>query len=273
MNCTVVIPVKEDALIHRAIASVPADVEIVVGLSNSPPEFIAELTQRYQGRLTLAYVDLNGMAAALNIGVAIAKNDNIVVLDSDCFLHSPATLTAYIEELEAYNFVRGITRMERSSFWSHLAAKGTEAMNDKFGITPRLFGPSIAFSRKRYLHYGGYDEAMSSGSCDHEFTLRLEQNNEPIGFAPEAIIYHKPLNFTTDVRSHYGYGLGMHYIDIKHRFRYGKGICTAKLHPRELWKKLRSRGPLSPVRSVLLGVVMLLGYANYQHPKGDATSA
>lgn len=263
-KCTVVIPVKKDELIHRAIQSVPEGVEIVVGLSNSPEEFINSLREKYGPAIRLAYSNKDGMPVALNKAVEHATHESIIVLDSDCYIPSATTLETYARYLQEYKFVRGITLMERDSYWSRVAAKGTEAMNRRFAEKARLFGPSIAFSKSAYQAYGGYDEALVYGSCDHEFCLRIEENNERVGFAEEAVIIHKPLSFRVDFKSHYGYGLGMRYIDIKFGFRYGLGICLKKVHPAELMKKLVSRGGVSLLRSVFLGVVMLYGYFRYE---------
>jgi glycosyltransferase involved in cell wall biosynthesis len=262
-----VIPVKKDEFIYRAIESVPEDVEIVVGLSNSPEEFINSLIKKYGSRIKLAYSSKDGMPVALNLAVEHASNESIIVLDSDCYIPSISTIEAYDSYLQEYNFVRGITLMERNSYWSRIAAKGTEAMNKRFSIKPRLFGPSIAFRKTAYQSYGGYDEKMVYGSCDHEFCLRIEKNKEIVGFAEKAAILHKPLTLKVDFKSHYGYGLGMRYIDAKFKFNYGLGICLNKLHPVELFNKLTSRGLISVLRSLILGAVMIYGYLRYKSVK------
>lgn len=264
MGFSVVIPVRSDHLIHRAIASIPQEAEVVIGLSAPPDWFLEELKNRYEGKITLAICDRPGMANALNTGVKACSFERIIVLDSDCYFKSSDTVYAYLGSLEVAPFVRGVTFMERQGYWSKLSAKGTEEMNQRFKESPRLFGPSIAFIKSAYLKYGGYDSQMLNGSCDHEFCLRIEQANERVVFSERAIIIHKSLSFESDIRSHLGYGFGMKYIDQKYGRRYGLNICLQKITPSGLYKKLINRGLVSVFRSVLLGVVMLYGYFSFQ---------
>ncbi len=264
MSYSVVIPVRDDVLIHRAIRSVPAGAEIVVGLSDAPQSFVAALAAEYGDRIKLAPVGTKGMAAGINIAVLHATHENIIVLDSDCIIGSEETIPAYLEALETADFVRGITLVERKDYWSKIAAKGTESLNEKFRKKTRFFGPSIAFKRSSFLKYGGYDTNMVHGSCDHEFSLRIEKGNEPIRFVSNAVIIHKPLAFKTDTSSHFGYGLGMRYMDKKYKNLYGLGICLERINPVVLCAKLYKRGLVSVFRSVLLGIIMLAGYASFK---------
>ncbi len=261
---SIVIPVRVDPLIYRAIASIPGDAEIVVGFSASPGWFVDEVKERYGERLVYAETGGAGMSAALNVAVKRATNEKIVVLDSDCYLASDETIAAYLRVLDQAPFVRGVTFVERNGFWSRIAAKGTESLNSKFETRPRLFGPSIAFKKSSFLAYGGYDLNMINGSCDHEFSLRIERNGERIDFVSQAVVIHKPLTFRTDIKSHRGYGKGMAYIDWKHTGNYGLHICLERLYPSTLLHKLYRRGLFSVFRSVLLGMIMLSGYLNFK---------
>ena len=123
------------------------------------------------------------------------------------------------------------------------------------------------------MKMGGYDEQMIFGSCDHEFALRLRHQQVSVHYAKDAVIEHQPITFMIDVRSHYGYGLGMYQIDRKYGGNYGKDICLKRFAPKELWKKFLQRGPVSVLRSVMLGVFMLQGYRHGKSgcikPRGD----
>jgi glycosyltransferase involved in cell wall biosynthesis len=257
---TVVIPVRYDPLIHRAIGSIGGDAEIVVGLSNPDPMFKELLTRTYGNKIRIACSDKKGMASAMNVAVNASNFEDIIVLDSDCIVGSNETIPAYLSALKQSNFVRGVTKMERNGYWSKIAAKGTESLNIMFKKSPRLFGPSIAFKRSAYLKFGGYDQNMEAGSCDHEFSLRIEKAGETIMFADKALIIHKPLSFKVDVLSHYGYGVGMRYIDSKYGGYYGLFVCISRLFPWIVFKKMFERGIVSGVRSILMGIVLTTGY-------------
>lgn len=254
------IPVRYDPLIHRAIASIADEAEIVIGLSDPYPGFKELLIDKYGDAINIACSEQKGMAAAMNVAVNISSYEDIIILDSDCIIGSDETIPAYLSALKHCNFVRGVTKMERKGYWSKVAAKGTESLNVVFKKTPRLFGPSIAFKKSAYLKFGGYDQNMMSGSCDHEFSLRIEKAGETILFADKALIIHKPLSFKVDILSHYGYGIGMRYIDGKHSGQYGLYVCVSRLFPGTIIKKIAQRGITSGLRSILLGIVLTTGY-------------
>ncbi len=259
-DITVVIPVRSDPLLSKAIESTPPEVEVIVAMT-APPAAAVEAALRLgkNRNLRVEISDVPGMSAGVNLGARSASHEKIVMLDSDCRL-LPGALEAYSKGLDENAFVRGVTIVEREGFWSRIAALGTERLNTVFAANPRFFGPSIAFRKTDFLALGGYDEAMIHGSCDHEFALRLERANRTVFFSPEARIVHKALTYRIDTVSHVGYGRGMAYIDRKYGGRYGLSYCLKRLAPRELYTRAVERGGMSVIRSVLLGGLMLWGY-------------
>jgi len=259
-DISIIIPVRSDHLLPQAIASVPADVELIIALTSPLQEYVESVRELTSNRnVRLEITKKIGMPAGVNLGASVAKHEKIVILDSDCRLQ-PNALDSYSKALEHCAFVRGVTLVERDDYWSKIAALGTERLNRVFELTPRFFGPSIAFRKTEFFRYEGYDEQMIYGSCDHEFSLRLEKHHEPVCFEPAAVVIHQPLSFKIDTRSHIGYGRGMCYIDWKHGGRYGLSVCTKRLSLKELYTRARERGGMSVVRSILLGNLMLLGY-------------
>lgn len=260
IDVTIVIPVRDDPLLARAVASTPVDVEVIVAMTAPPPAAVDQARSLAKGRkLRIEITATPGMSAGVNLGTRLASNGKIVILDSDCALQ-PGSLEAYSAALEDHAFVRGVTLVERKGYWSRLAALGTERLNRVFRDSPRLFGPSIAFRKEDFLALGGYDEAMVYGSCDHEFALRLERKGLEVGFCEGAILVHQPITFRIDTRSHLGYGRGMAYIDRLHGGSYGLEYCRKRLAPKELWIRAVERGPMSVVRALILGSLMLRGY-------------
>ncbi len=260
IDVTVVVPVRADPLLARAVASVPVDAELIIAMTAPPPEAVALARGLGHGRrLRVELSPTPGMSAGVNLGTRLASHEKIVILDSDCVLQ-PGSLEAYSEALDRHAFVRGQTLVERRGYWSRKAALGTERLNRVFRESPRLFGPSIAFRKADFLALGGYDEAMVYGSCDHEFALRLEQKGLKVGFCEGAVLVHQPISFKIDTRSHLGYGRGMAYIDRLYGGSYGLDYCRKRLAPRELWIRAVERGPMSVLRSLILGSLMLKGY-------------
>lgn len=259
-DTTIVIPVRSDPLLARAVDSTPEDAEVIVAMTAPPKSAVEEARRLSTGRkLRIEISDRAGMAVGVNLGAKAASNEKVVILDSDCVLLSGA-FEAYSRGLDEAPFVRGATIVERADLWSKMAALGTERLNKVFSSAPRFFGPSIAFRRTDFLRMGGYDELMVHGSCDHEFALRLEWAGITVLFAPDARVRHQPITFRIDTRSHVGYGRGMKYIDARYGGSYGLRYCLLRLDPRELYRRAVERGWSSVLRSVLLGCLMLRGY-------------
>jgi glycosyltransferase involved in cell wall biosynthesis len=259
-DTSIVIPVRNDPLLPRAIESTPAEAEVIVAMTAPPPGAADAVRRAMPGRnLRIVISEVPGMSAGVNLGARSAGNEKVVILDSDCRL-LPGALEAYSKALDVCAFVRGVTMVERSGFWSRIAALGTESLNKVFEREARLFGPSIAFRKTDFLALGGYDESMLHGSCDQEFALRVERRGIAVRYEPGAVVLHRPLTFRIDARSHLGYGRGQRQIDGKLGGRSGLRYCLVRLDPRELLRKAAERGGMSVVRSLLLGVLMLLGY-------------
>jgi GT2 family glycosyltransferase len=257
MDLTVVTAVRDDPLLGNAIESVPPDIEHVVAMTR-PPESTRETVRRLAAgrpRLRALETARAGMSPGINLGVAAATHEKIVVLDSDCTL-TRRTLEAYSDALDRAAFVRGKTICHRAGGWSQFAGLGQSDLN-----RPRLIGPSIAFRKTPFLELGGYDEQII-GSCDHEYVLRIEDRGIPTIYEPEAEIWHQPVTFRVDRIAHLGYGRGMRYIDTKRGGFYGLHICLLRWYPTTLWHKAVTRGPASVVRSLVMGAIMLVGYVD-----------
>lgn len=255
-----VIPVRDDPLVELAVASVPDDMPIIIALTRPSAELRAAAKRLAERRNNAVVVETDtvGMSAGVNLGVAECLVEKIVILDSDCRL-APGAAEAFSQALDTADFVRGTVMVDQTTFWSKIAWHGQAELNRKAGNTARLIGPGIAVRRGPFLRLGGYDEQIM-GSCDHEFALRVEDAAIVTVYAPQARVHHQALTLRIDCRAHLGYGAGMRMIDAKRGGRYGLGICTLRLKPSTLVRKARERGPMSVVRSLLLGVLMIGGY-------------
>lgn len=262
-DVSVVTPVRDDPELIRAMRSMPPGVQYIVALTQ-PPESVRRLVSEFcreRPETIVVESDVAGMSAGVNLGTRTATNEKIVILDSDCTLDA-TTLDAYSRALDHADFVRGVTHPRADGLWATCARLGQEELNRVFAERgARLIGPSIAFRKTAFERLGGYDLAIG-GSCDHEFALRVEDAGFATAFDPAAVVEHTAITLRIDVRSHFGYGRGMRAIDVKRGGRYGLGVCLNRLDPRTLGHKLVSRGPLSVVRSAVLGMTMLLGYAD-----------
>lgn len=255
-----VIPVRDDPLLELAVESVPEGMPIIIALTrpSATARLVAQRMAGTRSDVTVLETDTIGMSAGVNLGVSECPVEKIIILDSDCRLASGAA-EAFSEGLDGSNFVRGTVLVDQTTPWSKIAWHGQAELNRKAGDKARLIGPGIAVRRTPFLKLGGYDEQIM-GSCDHEFALRVEDAGIDTVYAPDAQVHHQALTLRIDCRAHLGYGAGMIMIDSKRGGRYGLGICTLRLKPATLVRKARERGPMSVIRSLLLGVLMVYGY-------------
>lgn len=255
-----VIPVRDDPLVKLAVESAPEGMPIIIALTRPSTALRATVKRLADGRpeVTVLETDTIGMSAGVNLGISACPVEKIIILDSDCRL-AVGSAEAFSKALDSADFVRGTVLVDQTTPWSKVAWHGQAELNRKAGDKARLIGPGIAVRRTAYLKLGGYDEQIM-GSCDHEFALRVEAAGIDTIYAPGAQVHHQALTLRIDCRAHLGYGAGMRMIDAKLGGRYGLGICTLRLKPATLIRKARERGPMSLIRSLLLGVLMVYGY-------------
>lgn len=262
-DVSIVIPVKSDCLLDCALDSIKDEVEVIVSL-NFPSEEVRMICEKWRQRncifeLKVIETQEIGMPVALNNGVEKAKFSKVIVLDSDCVLESDA-IKYYQEHLEIYDFVRGTTKVkEINKFWYQQTKMGVESVNVTMKASPKLYGPSIAFRKEKFLELGGYDKDILYG-CDHKFSDKVIENNYTIVFCEKAIVWHTPISFSTDRRSHIGYGKGNRVSDKKALSHDGLKFILSKIYPSTIYNKFINRGFGATMRTSMQFLWMIKGY-------------
>lgn len=199
---TILIPCSDDPLLGKCIESVDEDVEILVVL-NKPSETIKKLVKQYPSVKTVTLVK-RGIGLAYNRGIQAAKNQWILLMDSDCLFNKGAIRKMW-NLTKDFRVVKGKVAFDSRNIESKITSKLREyTTSDNLNAysPPLLFHKSI----KKDTDY--YFDSRLIWSEDADFNNRIQKSKIAIGYDPNAAIFHKPLSFKEDLRSAYRYGIG-----------------------------------------------------------------
>lgn len=194
LACTVVIPVYNRADLLRAVLegltkqTLPCDVFEILVCDDGSTESLEPVVAAFQEALPhLRHLKQpnSGPAAARNLGISHAASDTIVFLDSDV-VPGERVVECLSGALAAHPDWQGAE--------AKLEPIGGE---DSFGWdAPRsdtgghYHTAGIAYRKPLLETIGGLDENFSRAACeDVELAFRVLKHG-PIGFVPEAVVYH-----------------------------------------------------------------------------------
>lgn len=202
LDVSIVIPCSSDPLLERCLQSLDVNTDVVVALNAPTPE-VRDIVAKFPGVRT-AETNIRGIARAYNLGIEAAYSDNVLLMDSDCLFEPGTIKRLYMLGLE-YRVAKGKVVFSRKGVTSSTIAKLREyTTSDQVSA----YSPPLLFDRKIVDQIGHYFHPDLIWSEDADFDARVKRANIPIGYDPEAIIYHKALTLTEDLRSAFFYGVG-----------------------------------------------------------------
>src|SRR5699024_11841368 len=101
-----------------------------------------------------------------------------------------------------------------------------------------------------FIKLGGYDEDVLYG-CDHIFDEIVRKHGYDIGYCEQAVVWHAPISYTKDRKSHIGYGRGNRVADNKNGNLNGLKYIFTKITPKTLKYKWRARGGWGVLRTCM----------------------
>ncbi|MCL5409995.1 MAG: glycosyltransferase [Patescibacteria group bacterium] len=202
LDLSIVIPCSDDPLIERCLQSIDSDVDIVVAL-NAPTQEVRDILSKFP-EARAAEISRKGIARAYNLGIETARNDHILLMDSDCTFRS-GTIKKLHELSLQYQVAKGRVVFSRSGAMSSIIASLRE-YTTSYQIN--AYSPPLLFDRKIVDKIGYYFHPDLIWSEDADFDKRVKKANIPIGYDPKAVIYHKALTLSEDLRSAFFYGVG-----------------------------------------------------------------
>jgi len=209
-DLTIVIPVCDDPLIYRCLASIDVTCPTVVSANGSPEWFLDGL-RAYAGasaQVTVLSTPERGIGLAYNRAIVQAATPLVLLMDSDC-VFEPGAITAMLAAASC-GLVKGRVRFESTGRGTRLVAAARRLTEDPLVVKkvnayspPLLYRTSIVESMEGYH----FNPAMKWRG-DRDFELRRRRSELPVRLVPEAVIWHKPLRPRDDLRSVWCYGTG-----------------------------------------------------------------
>jgi len=191
----------------------------VVVIEDGSDQKSDEVIGDFKGKLDIQYLILprSGPSKARNAGMAAARGDYFIFIDSDCLVpsHYLAALDAYLNgnalglfggpdrSAADFSLVQKAISCAMTSFLTTGGIRGGRKQVGKF--YPRSFNMGI--SRAAYESAGGFPDTRMHPGEDMVYAIELIRKGLSSGLIPEAYVYHKRrTSFRKFFRQVYGFG-------------------------------------------------------------------
>lgn len=212
---SIIIPVSKDIKIKKCLSSIQDNLEIIVVLNNNPSQEVVDLVKDDK-RCVPIFLDTAecNLAHVINTGVQKAKNEKIIIMNSDCFF--PEGILDKINiNLNNFDIVKARISFLYDTFSESLVAKVRYLYNHIFNNKKNIFCPGLAFNRKIIKEVGGYlfDEDMGWGE-DADLSRRIYEAQLSYLFMEDEIV-HLPESIHHDLGTAIRIGMGKRMRDYK----------------------------------------------------------
>lgn len=206
MDLSLIIICCDDPNILNAIDSVDVDIPVIVSIV--PNE---DLESQLQTRKVQIVHSIRGNCSiSRNRGLAVIKTKRVFFMDSDCTLE-PGCLKHINRMLDKSPVVRSYVNYEHSPHicFSNKIAQLRDIVNNHPPIPAYM--PGVGIRTEIISALGGYffDERLFWAS-DSELNKRILRADLNVVQVPEAVITHKPISLSHELRSGFKQGMGTH---------------------------------------------------------------
>ena len=254
MDITIVIPVADDIRVKKCIESIDEDCEILI-VANRPTSNVNNilkfLKHKYRNNIRILEINERNLGLARDFGIREAKNDRVLIMDSDC-IFKKGTIRLLYQGLEHHKIAKGRVIFLSDSFISNIIKRVREyTTSDKVSA----FAPPLAIRKEIIYEIGGYyfDHDIHWVD-DAEFDLRVRKNKIKINYIPNAMIYHPPLTIWEDLRSAFRYGYGKR-IGVRKGLMTGVGAFWVNLPD-----VIKRKGFLPAFYLILWNIIYTIGF-------------
>jgi glycosyltransferase involved in cell wall biosynthesis len=212
---SIVIPCATDLRLERCLKSINEKVEVIVVLNGATKKVI-KIANEYKVKKVI--VEERNLPKALNAGIEVAKNQKVLLMDSDCVFHPKAIREIYLA-LETNLMAKGIVVFQHKGPISKAIAGVRDYTNAN---TIKAYNPFLGLRKDIKEKIGGYyfDDRIY-WTEDADLDQRIAKAKMVIKPVPMAIAYHPPLTLKQDLRSAFKYGVGKR---IRVEMKIGRGI-------------------------------------------------
>ena len=207
---TVVIPVHNgastiDAQLRALVAqSYAGEWELVICDNGSTDDTRARALS-WEGALAaeLRIVDAaarRGVGHARNVGILAARGEYVLICDADDVV-SPDWVQRMVDALRDHEIVTGALERRSLNTPEQYAWTGDEDATGPevgYGYRPYASGGNLGVRRDVALGLGGFDERLSGGAEDVDWSWRAQYAGHDVFFEPGALIHYR---MRSDIRS------------------------------------------------------------------------
>ncbi len=262
---SIIVPVSKDIKIIQCLESIDVRTEIVVVLNNDPSDEVVRAVQKDE-RVVSVHLDNQpcNLAKAFNRGVEKAKNEKILLTNSDCVF--PAGLIESMSELlDEYEVVKSRVEFRFRTFDEFLVARLRYLFHHVYNDSLNLFGPGLGFRKKIIKSIGGYlfDEDMAWGE-DGELSRRIHTVQLDVTFTGSNLV-HAEEKVSHDLTMASRIGSGKRAADTKNQVSLSQGASRLALEilldkKKQLRIALQQEQPAVAAYYFLWKIAYVLGY-------------
>jgi glycosyltransferase involved in cell wall biosynthesis len=258
-DLTIIIPVRDDPLIYRCLASIDVICSTIISANGSPNWFLDGLVTYSKGasHVTVLSTSECGIGLAYNRAISQAVTPLVLLMDSDC-IFEPGAIKAMLE-VAPFGLVKGRVRFEIEGCGSRLVAAARRLTEDPL-VTKKVnaYSPPLLYRTSIIDKMGGYhfNTAMKWRE-DRDFELRRRKSDLPVQLVPGAVIWHKPLGLRGDLRSVWSYGTGQahgEWLNVLPRMSLMRELKKART---VAWRGIRRGEPSAGIYAAFRNLVML----------------
>lgn len=196
---SVIVPVHNaEQALRRLMASLRAQdyprerIELLL-VDNRSTDRSGAVMREYAEVTPLAQAEWQGPAATRNAGIRQARGEILAFIDADCWAH-PRWLSEGVRTLRARRLDRVAGRVEfvlsRYPNIYELYDSGINFRQTDF-VSEGWCGTGNLFVWKRVFDEVGLFEPALRSHEDSEWGLRATEAGQSLGYAPEAVVYHR----------------------------------------------------------------------------------
>ncbi|EQA61168.1 glycosyltransferase family A protein [Leptospira alexanderi] len=189
--------------IHQAIKSVIEqnykNWEIIVVDDGSDDEYTIEELEKLKKIYTVIKIDRSGPAVARNVGIAAARGEFILPLDSDDMIHKDYLLEAMSAYEEKPSL--GIVYCEAEFFGSIKGKWNLPEYRFPDILLDNCIFVSAVFRKSDWKEVGGFNENMKNEWEDYDFWLSLIEKGRDIHRIPQVMFYYRRGHVSRSSRS------------------------------------------------------------------------
>lgn len=239
-------------------AQVGAGTFEVILVDNLSTDRTVETAAEYAETLNLQIVTAGAKpsaAYARNVGVASATGEFIVFVDADDVVDT-SLLAAYRANTSFHQIMGGYydhVRLNEPKVTAWRPAEPCDRLPIAYRTVPYFLMGNAAIHRSVFAELGGFDEALTHGGEEVDFSIRAKLAGYAIGWVPDAVVYYRHRTTLRGLsRQWFDYGRAATYVYARHRDR-------ANLSPRLSVMPLRLCERSSRTLSIWLAEIGVVG--------------